>query len=322
MRKARTTLGWRLAAASVAVELLAAGCATSTAPSRAGTALRVVAVESVWGSVAAQLGGDKVEVTDLISNPATDPHAYEPTTVDARAVAMAQVVVVNGVGYDAWASKLLAANPASGRQVVNLGDVVGAKAGDNPHLWYSPADVRAAIDAIKAALTKADPVDSAFFAAQQEKLESVGLKAYNELISGIKARHGGTPVGASESIFAMLTPALGLDLVTPPGFLRAVTEGTEPTVRDKRVIDDQIASHKIAVYLYNTQNTTPDVKAQVDAAKAAGIPVVPMTETLVPEGATFQDWQCAQLGALDSALASATTASATAMATTAARTMA
>jgi zinc/manganese transport system substrate-binding protein len=104
----------------------------------------------------------------------------------------------------------------------------------------------------------------------------------------------------------MLTPALGLDLVTPPGFLKAVTEGTDPTAADTSTVDQQIATREIAVYVYNSQNATPDVQQQVAAARAAGIPVTTITETMVPADGTWQQWQTTQLEALRRALARST----------------
>jgi zinc/manganese transport system substrate-binding protein len=109
-------------------------------------------------------------------------------------------------------------------------------------------------------------------------------------------------VGASESIVVYLCRALGLDLVTPPTFLRAISEGTDVSASDTSTIDRQIQDHRIAVYLENTQNLTPDVEAQVEAARAARIPLTQVTETLVPSTATFQAWQTAQLNSLDAAL--------------------
>src|SRR5712691_8187923 len=102
----------------------------------------VVAAENFWGSIAAQLGGDRVEVTSIIDNPNADPHEYEPTTADARSLASATFVIVNGIGYDPWADRLLAANPVPGRAVLDVGTLVGAPAGGNPHRWYSPPDVQ------------------------------------------------------------------------------------------------------------------------------------------------------------------------------------
>src|ERR1700757_4823553 len=112
----------------------------------AAAQIHVVAAENFWGSIAAQLGGSRVQVTSVITSPATDPHDYEPTAVDARTLAGAQMVIVNGIGYDPWAPKLLAANPVDGRLVLTVGDLVGIKPGGNPHRWYSPTDVQRVID--------------------------------------------------------------------------------------------------------------------------------------------------------------------------------
>jgi zinc/manganese transport system substrate-binding protein len=298
------------AVAAGALAMGLAGCATTAASGPAantGSAvISVVAAENFWGSLAEQLGGPHVKVVNIINGPDADPHDYEATTADGRAIAGAQLAIVNGVGYDEWATKLAAANPAASRTVLTVGELVGAKAGDNPHRWYNPTNVRAVIDAIAAAYKKADPTDASYFDGQHDTVLSTNLKGYFGTIDEIKAGYAGTPVGASESIFAMIAPALGLNLLTPPAFLTAISEGTDPSAADKAAADAQIAGKQIKVYVYNSQNATPDVRAQVDAARAKGIPVATITETLTPVGATFQDWQVAQLTALKQALAQAT----------------
>jgi zinc/manganese transport system substrate-binding protein len=297
----------RLAGTAVLLAL-AASCSTSpkTATGGASTVVKVVAAENFWGSLAQQLGGSHVKVTSIINSPDADPHDYEPAAADARTFAAAQLAIVNGVGYDAWATKLADANKSSTLTVLTVGDVVGAKDGDNPHRWYNPDNVRQVIDQITADYKKADPADAAFFDTQHSTVLTTNLKAYFDAIDQIKTNYARTPVGASESIFAMLAPALGLNLLTPPGFLSAISEGNDPTAQDKATIDNQIKTKQIKVYVYNSQNATPDVQAQVDEAKAAGIPVTTITETLTPAGASFQDWQVAQLNALKQALGQAT----------------
>ena len=126
------------------------------------------------------------------------------------------------------------------------------------------------------------------------------------MIASIKSTYGGTPVGASESIFSMLAPALGLNLITPYSFLRAISEGTEVTAADKQTIDAQIQQHQIKIYVYNSQNVTPDVQAQLQEVKAAHIPYTTITETLQPASSTYQAWQTRQLLGIQSALAQAT----------------
>lgn len=284
-----------------------AGCATSThrTTDLGAVPLHVMAAENFWGSIATQLGGTKVDVQSIITNPDTDPHDYDPSAGDARSLAGAAVVIENGIGYDPWVSKLLAADHAEGQHIINVGTLVGVANGGNPHRWYNPTDVHTVIAAITAAYKAADPADATYFTGQQQNYLTTGLAKYNSIISQIEAAYAGTPVGASESIFAMIAPALGLNLLTPPTFLRAISEGTDPTSADKQTIDNQIKTHAIKVYVYNSQNATPDVQAQVDEAKAAGIPLTTITETLTPASATFQDWQVAQLVALQAALKTA-----------------
>ena len=307
----RVTSQMYRAAAAAAAAAMAAGCSTAasgtpTASSGPGKKIVVVAAENFWGSTAKQLGGAHVVETSIITNPDTDPHDYEPTANDARTIASAQLVIVNGIGYDPWAPKLIAANPVQGRKTLTVGTLLGLKDGDNPHQWYSAAHVRQVITAITAYYKQLDPADAAYFASQENTFETKPLARYNELIAQIRAKYARTPVGASESIVSPLAATLGLKMLTPYSFLKAISEGSEPTARDKAAIDAQIASRQVKVYIYNSQNTTPDVAAQVKAAKTEHIPVATVTETLVPAGATFQQWQVTQLQRLESALHQAT----------------
>jgi zinc/manganese transport system substrate-binding protein len=190
--------------------------------------------------------------------------------------------------------------------VLDVGKLVGVPAGGNPHRWYDPGDVAAVADRITANLKKLDPVDAAYFDGRRATFDHSGLAAYHQMIDEIRTKYAGIPVGASESIFSPLAQALGLDLATPATFLKAISEGTDPSPRDKATIDAQISGKKIKVYVFNSQNSTPDVAAQVAACKQQGIPVVAVTETLTPASATFQAWQTNQLRSLAAALKRAT----------------
>ena len=304
-----------IASVAVVTGATATACSTSSpaksAPSASGGSgssktIQVVAAENFWGSIAAQLGGTHVHVTSIITNPATDPHDYEPTAADARTVAGAQFAIVNGIGYDAWADKLLSANPSSDRTELNVGDLVGIKPGGNPHRWYSHADVYRVIERITADYKKADPAEASYFDQRKSTFEQQGLAQYNQLESSIRSTYAGTPIGASESIVTPLAESLGLKMLTPESFLDAISEGSDPTAQDKATIDRQIKGKQIKVYVYNSQNATPDVQAQVKEAKAAGIPVATVTETLAPAADTFQQWQISELQGIQKALAKAT----------------
>ncbi len=286
---------------SLLLLLLLAGCSATAAPSHGR--LRVVAAENFWGSLASQLGGSRVQVTNLINSPAADPHDYEPTPANARSMAEAQLAVLNGVGYDSWAQKLIDANPVSGRVEITAGDLVGAKAGDNPHLWYSPPVVERMVDAITRAYIRLDRQHAAYYDQRRISFRNGPLARYEALIASIRTRFGGVRVGASESVFAPLAQSLGLRLVTPSSFLNAVSEGSDPTGSARSTVDGQIARRQIKAWVYNSQNATPDVQRLTSEARANGIPVATISETLTPSGATFQSWQSGELRALERALA-------------------
>ena len=292
-----------LAAFSIAV----AGCSAAAGGtnSQGGTrVIQVAAAENFWGSIAAQIGGRHAHVVSIITSPTADPHNYEATAADARTLAQAEVVIENGIGYDPWVAHLLATN--SGQAVLDVGKVVGVPAGGNPHRWYNPGDVQAVVDTLVADFSRADPTDRAYFKAQQARFDHFALRRYHALISEIRSKYAGTPVGASESIFAMLAPALGLKVITPYSFLKAISEGTEVTAADKLTIDRQISNHLIKIYVYNSQNVTHDVQVQLAAAKAKHIPTATITETLVPPTSSYQAWQVRQLQGIEAALAKAT----------------
>ena len=266
-----------------------------------GTVIQVVAAENFWGSIASQLGGDHVHVVSIITNPNTDPHAYEPTSRDAKVLAESQMVIENGIGYDPWLPKLLAADQTSAT-VLNVGSLLNVPTGGNPHRWYDPADVQRVVQRIVSDYQALDPAATSSFEQMKTRFVKGGLAQYTATIAAIKTRYSGTRVGASESIFALLAPALGLDLVTPPSFLKDISEGTDVSAADKETIDKQIKNHLIKIYVYNSQNVTPDVQAQLVEAKAAHVPVASITETLHPANVSYQQWQTRQLLGIEAAL--------------------
>jgi zinc/manganese transport system substrate-binding protein len=283
------------------VALSATACGLGPGASGSGK-VEVVAAENFWGSIATQVGGDHAHVTSLIVNPDTDPHDYQPTPADAKLIAGARYVIVNGAGYDEWAPKLLAANPVAGRVVLTVADFIGKKEGDNPHMWYSPTYVARVVDKIATDLAAIDSGDTSYFGQQRAAYQSTGLKAYHDTIDAIKNKYKGTAVGATESIFSYLATDTGLDLITPPDYLKAISEGTDPSAADKATVLKQINGKMIQVFVFNTQNSTPEVKSLVDKATAKGIPISHVTETLAPANLTFQDWQTNQLKELLAAL--------------------
>ena len=306
MRRMRSLLPATLMFGVALSGILLLGCGSGGSVGKADGRLRVVAAENFWGSIAAQLGGTKVDVQSIIVNPDTDPHSYEPTAADARTTAGAQMAIVNGSGYDEWASRLLAADPSDGRTTLDVGSLLGLKAGANPHQWYSPPHVHAVIEEIVDDYDSQRPADASYFAERKRAFETEGLARYNALIEQIRARYAGVPVGYSESIFEPLGEALGLKLLTPYSFAKAIAEGTEVSASDKQTVDRQASNREIEVWVFNSQNVTPDVERVNELARAAHIPIATVTETLAPASYSFEQWQVAELERLRDALHKAT----------------
>jgi zinc/manganese transport system substrate-binding protein len=307
----RSGLARGVLSAVLASAAAATGCGSSGAPAASSSGgsqgkLAVVAAENFWGSIATQLAGDRASVRSIIVNPHTDPHSYEPTAQDARTMAGAKLVIVNGIGYDNWAPKLLQASPLPGRVVLNVGSALGLQEGDNPHQWYSPSHVLAIASRITAAYDRLDPADAAYFAQQKLLFEGRDLARYDQLRREIRANYAGVPVGYSESIFQPLGEDLGLKLITPYSFAKAIAEGGEVTAQDKQTVDAQAGNRLIKVWIFNSQNVTPDVQRVSQIARERQIPIAPVTETLSPASATFEQWQVAELEGLIGALRRAT----------------
>jgi zinc/manganese transport system substrate-binding protein len=278
-----------------------ASCAGTSAPGGSSTVLNVVAGENFWGSIAAQLGGSRVSVTSIVSDPNADPHQYESNNNDARAFAQAQYVILNGAGYDDWGQQLISANPVSGRKVFTVATLLGKHQGDNPHFWYNPDYVEQIANQIIKDYQSLDPKDSAYFTAQRQAFETA-LTAYHQRLNEIKAKFAGRKVGATESIFVYLASYLGLDLVSPPEFMQAVAEGNDPPADTMVAFEQQIEQKQITVLVYNVQTVTSVTDHLKALAAAQGIQLVSVSETIQPSDVSFQDWQVAQLLQLQNAL--------------------
>jgi zinc/manganese transport system substrate-binding protein len=281
---------------------LVVALACGSQPSGQSGTLKVVAGENFWASIAAQVGGSKVSVHTVISDPNADPHEYETTTDDARAFAQADLVILNGAGYDAWGSRLLAASPSNHRQEMDVARLLGKRAGDNPHLWYDPAAVVKVADAITARYTSIDSADASYFEEQRTEFTKA-LEPYTSEIANIKQKYSAAPIGATESIFVYMADALSLNLTTPPAFMDAIAEGNEPPAGAVAQFHDQVAGNQIKVLIYNVQTATAVTTNLKALAAAHHIPAVGVSETLHPQNAKFQDWQLAQLKSLENALA-------------------
>ncbi len=290
--------------------LLAASCAGGAVvkpgvqpayPSDPG-ALTVVGAENFYADVLHQIGGGKVKVYSFLSDPNADPHQYESNAADARAVADARLVIENGLGYDAFMDRLLKASPSSNRVVINVQSLAGAENGSNAHLWYDPTVMPRVAAAAAAALERLDPTHS--------DLYTTGLAAFNsreravdDEVAALKARYAGAPIAFTEPVAGYLAGAIGLSVKSPMEFMKAVEEGNDPPSAAVAEEENLLRNHEVKVLLYNSQTVTKLTAQVKDVATASHVPVVGVSET-EPPGTTFQDWQLAQLKALEAALSS------------------
>ncbi|HEY1563191.1 MAG TPA: zinc ABC transporter substrate-binding protein [Gaiellaceae bacterium] len=282
----------------IGLTVLLSACGSSTG---AGGKLDVVAAENVYGNIATQIGGPHVSVTSILTNPDADPHLFEPGTTSGLAVAGAKVVIQNGLGYDAFMAKLENAAPSKGRLVVTMADVLGVHGKDaNPHLWYDVPKLGRIAGAIASALERADPRHAAAYRAGLSRFDR-SLGPLRREVATIRARFHGTPVAYSEPVPGYLILAAGLRNLAPDSFTRAIEEGTEPSPSAVAAMNALIAHHRIRVLLYNSQAVSPITAGLRTAGGAAGIAIVPVSETL-PPGLSFQEWQLDQAQALATAL--------------------
>jgi zinc/manganese transport system substrate-binding protein len=260
----------------------------------------VLAVENFYGSLVQQLAGQCAYVTTILTDPEADPHEFQPSANDIRAFSGAVLVIENGLGYDDFADKAIA-TMSKKPQLLKAGQVVGLSVGANPHVWYSAAYVDQIKAAILATLKQVNPDASAYYDNQAAWLDQA-FGSYRQLINQIAAQYNGTPIASTESIFVDMAYTTGLNLISPPTFMRALSEGTDPTARDVATFQNQLKNHQVKVLVYNVQTITTTTEQLKNLARDNNIPVVGVSETLPLGASTFQGWQAGQLRLLLNAL--------------------
>ena len=285
------------------------GGSSDTAPSSAAAGaadasgqVQVLASTNVWADVVEQVGGEHVAVTSIITDPSADPHSFQSSARNQLAVSKAALIVENGGGYDDFMQTMLA-SAGTGVPVINAVDVSGITPTDgelNEHVWYDFPTVAKVVDAVAARLATIDPANADTYQANAEAFDkSVG--DLSTQAAAIKAAHDGAPVAITEPVPMYLLDAAGLDNVTPGEFSEAIENETDVPAA---VMDQTLklfTGKQVKVLVYNEQTSGPQTEQVVDAAKANGIPAVPVTETL-PDGQDYLSWMQANIQALSQAL--------------------
>ena len=304
--------GWRgrMAWAALAVAgLLASGCSSSLAGIASGAGgstdgtIIAVGAESQYADVIQQVGGKYVQVSAIMSNPATDPHTFEASASVGRLVNAARLVVQNGLGYDTFMNTIENAVPDSSRQVIVVQKLLGLPdSTPNPHLWYQPSTMPKVADAIAAGLAAIQPDHAAYFKTNATAFTN-SLGTWINAIGTFKQKYPGTPVATTEPVADYLLQALGADDRTPWAFQADVMNGTDPSAQDVAAERSLLTGHKVKAFLYNQQVTDSLTESFIALARANHIPVVGVYETMPEPGYHFQSWMTAEVQNLTKAVA-------------------
>ena len=287
------------ALASAGMLASVAACGSGQSTSEKNGTIEVAASVNQWGTVAKALGGDNVNVTSIINSTNVDAHDYEPTTSDIAKLQKAQVIIVNGAGYDAWAVK---AAQTANAIIVNAAEIGGVNDGENPHVWFS-ADVRKAVaQAITEAYEQADAAKKNDFdkmndqwAAEENNVESK--------IAEVKQKTDGLAYAATESVASYLAEDMGLADATPSGYARAIANESEPTPTDIKQFTDALKAGEIKLLVVNTQEESELTGKITDAAKSVEVPMVELTEQMPEQYDSLTAWMEGLVDAFSQAIA-------------------
>jgi zinc/manganese transport system substrate-binding protein len=290
-RTAQKTIG----SLSAALVLLAVHQGSAMAASAAPGVINAIGVENEYADVIAQIGGKYVQVSAIETDPNTDPHTFEVNPKVAAQIASADLIVKNGVGYDA---------PGGKRKVLDAQHLLGLPdSTPNPHLWYDPKTMPAVAKAVAADLSALNPAQAAYFQANVKKFDA-SLKPWLAAIASFKAHYSKTPVAVTEPVSNYMLEAVGTDIATPFSLQAAIMNGTDPSPQDVTTQNSLFTDHKVKVFVYNQQVTDALTQSFLNLARKNGIPVVGVYETMPTPGFTYQSWMLAEINALEKAVTS------------------
>jgi len=262
--------------------------------------LRIVAAENFYGGVAQQIAGSDSTIKSILTNPNQDPHEFTTNASTAKAVADADIVIYSGINYDPWMDKLLGTSGKLGRVAINVAELIGAKEGDNPHVWYAPPTMPALGAKLVEVLSKINPTQAGDY---QKRLDDFNASMKPELdkITSIKASAAGLQVTATEPVFGYMAQALGFKVLNYD-FQIKIMNDAEPTADETAAFEESLTSKTAKILFYNSQVTDPTTDRLQKMAKAAGIPVVGVTETQPPDQKSYVDWMMHELDGVQTAL--------------------
>jgi zinc/manganese transport system substrate-binding protein len=279
-----------------------------TAPASAASAtsrphlIQAVGAENEYANVLSQIGGRYVHVSAILTNPNTDPHAFEASPSVAREVSAATLVVQNGVGYDTFMTNIESASPNKARKVIVAQHVLGLpNSTSNPHLWYNPKTMPAVAKVMATDLSQADPAEAAYFSARL-KVFDVSLLPWLSAIASFKKAYAGTPVAVTEPVADYMLQAMGMKILTPFTFQADIMNGVDPSPEGVAEENGFFTKHQVKVFCYNQQVVDALTSSIKQTAQSAGVPLVGVYETMPTPGYDYQTWMEAEVAAIEAAV--------------------
>ena len=262
--------------------------------------IKIVAAEIFYGGVAQQIAGNDATVKSILTNPNQDPHEFTTNAGTAKSVADADIVIASGIGYDSWMDKLFTTKGKPERVVIHVAELIGAKDGDNPHIWYDPKTMPAVGAKLVEVLSKINPAQAG---AYQKRLDdfNASMKPVLDRIAAIRAASAGLEVTATEPVFGYMADALGFKMLNYDFQLKIMNDA-DPTADQTAAFEKSLTSKRARILFYNSQVTDPTTDRIQRIAKQSGVPVVGVTETQPPDQKSYAGWMMHELDGVQAAL--------------------
>lgn len=263
--------------------------------------ISVVAAENMYGDIARQLGGDAVKVDIILNNPDQDPHLFELTASVGTMIHQADLVIINGLGYDGWIDRLLTKHHFKPEQIISIQSLLHRQDGDNPHLWYDLQSAKMLSVQLEKSYSRINPQQQSFFIQQLNRFNA-SLSPLELHIQKIRNMYPNIRVAATEPVFGLMAHQLGFIMQEEP-YQWSVMNGGEPTPRQVAQFEQDLKIHQIQILFYNEQVVTPATEQLKKIAQQAHVPLVGVSE-MMPPHLTYQEWIAHVLDQVETALKS------------------